>query len=164
MFKRLVICVLNVLFPPLAVMMLTGLNEDVIFNCVLFLLAVIPSHVHGFYISLTYFNRKRKVRKGVYPGTPRRLIWSEKVNNGGASRRQMQELLDEKEGRTLTKRVSRRLTNKIEGWNDGNSEKFAPDSPLSVTSRLSTRRSRRYDDYDDSDGARRNQQSSRRTI
>jgi uncharacterized membrane protein YqaE (UPF0057 family) len=140
MFKRLVICILNILFPPLAVMMLTGLNEDVLLNSVLFLLAVIPSHIHGFYISLTYFNRKRKVRKGIYPGKKRGMIWSDKVNNGGASRREIQALLEENEENTLTKRMSKRVSRKVQSWDDGNSEKMIEvDSPLS---RRSTRRSR----------------------
>jgi uncharacterized membrane protein YqaE (UPF0057 family) len=159
MFKRFVICICNIIFPPFAVLLLTGLNQDVIFNCVLFLLAVIPSHIHGFYISLTYFNRKRKVRKGVYPGKPHGMIWSDKVNNGGASRREMQDLLDEKEGNTLGNRISGRLSNRIENWDDGNSEKFSPASPLS---RRSTRRSRRYDDEYEYDGARLSERSSRR--
>jgi uncharacterized membrane protein YqaE (UPF0057 family) len=155
---------MNILFPPLAVFMLTGLNEDVIFNCVLFLLAVIPSHIHGFYISLTYFQRKRKVRKGVYPGKPHRMIWSQKVNNGGASRSEMQEMLEEKEGRALSQRISRRLTNRVRTWDDGNSEKFAhsPDSPLSRRSTKS-RRSRRYDE-DDFDRGRLSQRSSHRAL
>ena len=76
----------------------------------------------------------------------------------------MQALLDEKDGRILTKRVSRKLTGKIEGWDDGNSEKFTPDSSMSGLSRRSTRRSRRYDDSDDYDGARLSQRSSRRAI
>lgn len=162
MFKRLVICVLNFLFPPLAVLMLTGLNQDVILNCVLFLLAVIPSHIHGFYISFTYFNRKRKVRKGVYPGSPTHLIWSDKVNNGGASRREIQQLLDEKEGKSLTTSLSRKLTNKIDSWNDGNSEKFVEAG--NRLSRKSTRRSRPNDDEYDNDNSPQSSRSSRRII
>lgn len=162
MFKRLTIAFLNVLFPPLAVLLLTGFNEDVILNCVLFLLAVIPSHVHGFYISLTYFNRKRKVRRGLYPGKPRSMIWSNKVNNGGASRREMRDMLEEKEGLggedTLTRKLSRKLSNRIQSWDDGNSEKFVEaGEPLS---RRSTRRSRRNDEV--VVGARLSQRSSRR--
>ena len=168
MFKRLIICMFNIIFPPFAVMLLTGLNQDVIFNCLLFLLAVIPSHVHGFYISLTYFNRKRKVRRGIYPGKPAQMIYSDYVNHGGASRREVRELLDEKNGKTttpVTERISRQLSSRIQTWDDGNSEKFVPDSPVSRTStRRSTRRSRRYDDYDDYEGARLSQRSSRRAI
>jgi uncharacterized membrane protein YqaE (UPF0057 family) len=40
----------NIFFPPLAVMMMTGLGADTLLNSLLFLCAVIPSHVHGFYI------------------------------------------------------------------------------------------------------------------
>lgn len=47
---RILLMLVNIFFPPLAVMMLTGLGADTALNCLLFLLAVIPSHVHGFYI------------------------------------------------------------------------------------------------------------------
>jgi uncharacterized membrane protein YqaE (UPF0057 family) len=165
MFKRFVICICNILFPPFAVYLLTGLNEDLILNCVLFLLAVIPSHVHGFYISLTYFNRKRKVKKGKYPGKPHKGIWSSKVNNGGASKRDMREMLEEKEmgpsrrrekakresGKPgLVRRLSDRLQDQYAKW-DGEAEKYwdgwdgheaQTQSPVSpVSSEGSSRRS-----------------------
>ena len=47
---RILLTMVNIFFPPLAVMMLTGLGADTMLNCLLFLCAVIPSHVHGFYI------------------------------------------------------------------------------------------------------------------
>lgn len=58
---RVLVMLVNIFFPPLAVMMLTGLGADTALNSLLFLLAVIPSHVHGFYISWVYFWRRRKV-------------------------------------------------------------------------------------------------------
>lgn len=58
---RILVMLVNIFFPPLAVMMLTGLGADTAVNCLLFLLAVIPSHIHGFYISWVYFWRRRKV-------------------------------------------------------------------------------------------------------
>ena len=58
---RICITIVNIFFPPLAVAMLCGLDHDCMINCFLFLLAVIPSHVHGFYISCTYFHRRKKV-------------------------------------------------------------------------------------------------------
>ncbi|KAK5363016.1 hypothetical protein LTR20_010059 [Exophiala xenobiotica] len=131
LFKRLVITFCNIFFPPLAVMLLTGANEDFIFNCVMFLLAVIPSHIHGFYVSLTYFNRKGKVRRGVYPGPPKHLIWSERVNNGGASWKEVERLKRMKEDGRLSRRVSRRVTGqsdrsssqrRVEDWDNGPKE------------------------------------------
>jgi len=140
MFKRVIIALLNIFFPPLAVALLCGPNEDLIFNCLLFLLAVIPSHIHGFYISLTYFNRKRKVRRGVYPGKPRSGIWSEKVNTGGVGRREVERLKYDKEekkrlakaasrgsgggggggGGIMAEQISRRSSNRmVEDWDDG---------------------------------------------
>ena len=130
MLKRMVICIFNIIFPPVAVMLLTGVGEDVFINSMLFLLAVIPSHVHGFYISCTYFNRKRKVRKGIYPGKRKRMIYSDKVNNGGASRREMELMRKEKDEGKLSKRVSNRMSNKVEGWDDG-SEKYSETAALS---------------------------------
>jgi uncharacterized membrane protein YqaE (UPF0057 family) len=47
---RILLMIVNIFFPPLAVMMMTGLGADTLLNSLLFLCAVIPSHVHGFYI------------------------------------------------------------------------------------------------------------------
>lgn len=58
---RILIMTVNIFFPPLAVAMLTGMGMDKALNCLFFLLAVIPSHVHGFYVSWVYFARRRRV-------------------------------------------------------------------------------------------------------
>ncbi|KPI34955.1 uncharacterized protein AB675_3816 [Cyphellophora attinorum] len=138
MGKRMVITVANVLFPPLAVMLITGLNTDVLINCVLFLLVVFPSHIHGLYISLTYFNRKRKVRKGIYPGDKRSGIYSEKVQNGGATRREVAKLkaerdfgkLEKKESRQSRPGIPRQLSNRIDDWDDGLKEVMSRETSL----------------------------------
>ena len=57
-----VVFCINLLFPPAAVMIVAGPGMDTILNCLFFLLGVIPSHIHGFYITCTYFSRRRKVR------------------------------------------------------------------------------------------------------
>ena len=144
----------------MAVMMICGPNEDFIFNCVMFLLAIIPSHVHGFYISVTYFNRKRKVRKGVYPGKRKHLIWSDKVNDGGASRREIDRLRSEKEQGRLSRRATRRLTGSVERsssrkrvqeWDDGLDDYALSPQMSRVSSHgngRSVRRQRRERDYD----------------
>lgn len=127
MAKRVIIMVMNFLFPPIAVMMLTGMGTDTLVNSLLFLLAVIPSHFHGFYVSLVYFYRKRKVRKGVYPGDKASMIFSERVNNGGATRREMQKLKEERDHGKLEQKgsrlsrpgVSRQLSNRVATWDDG---------------------------------------------
>ncbi|KAK5170957.1 uncharacterized protein LTR77_004101 [Saxophila tyrrhenica] len=106
MLYRISILILNFLFPPLAVLLLTGPNFDFALNCVLLLLAVIPSHVHGFLISTTFFHRRSKVKKGQYPGDPIPLITSEYVTNGGATTREVV-LLKNAEGRKR-RRSSRR--------------------------------------------------------
>ena len=90
--KRLTITLVNILFPPLAILLLCGSETDLVINCLLFLAAVLPSHIHAFYVSCTYFNRKRKVKKQVYPGDWRRGIYSEKVQNGGASNKEIARL------------------------------------------------------------------------
>jgi uncharacterized membrane protein YqaE (UPF0057 family) len=95
--KRMIIGSMNVLFPPFAVYMLCGAGGDLLLNSILFLLAVIPSHIHGFYISCTYFHRKRKARRGVYPGPPKHLIYSSKIQNGGASRTEVRRMKAEAE-------------------------------------------------------------------
>ena len=50
--------------------------------------------MHGFYITCTYFHRKRKVQRGIYPGGKKAGIWSEKVWNGDASNAKVRELWD----------------------------------------------------------------------
>jgi uncharacterized membrane protein YqaE (UPF0057 family) len=100
--KRLTVTLINIFCPPLAVILLCGPETDFIINCLLFLAGVIPSHLHAVYISWTYFNRKRKVRKGVYPGKWRRGIYSAKVQKGGASNTEIarlkREMAEGKEG------------------------------------------------------------------
>ncbi|KAM0719662.1 hypothetical protein Q7P37_003793 [Cladosporium fusiforme] len=95
---RILLMLVNIFFPPLAVMMLTGLGADTALNCLLFLLAVIPSHVHGFYLSWMYFWRRRKVRKGRWPGPPLSMIVSKNVTNGGLSDREVARLYREEKG------------------------------------------------------------------
>jgi uncharacterized membrane protein YqaE (UPF0057 family) len=94
--KSLTLGFVNMLFPPLAVYMLCGVGQDLFINSMLFLLAVIPSHFHGFYLSWTYFSRKRKVAKGRYPGGRKAIIHSEKVQNGGASPSEVKSLYRQK--------------------------------------------------------------------
>ncbi|TID26592.1 hypothetical protein E2P81_ATG01064 [Venturia nashicola] len=85
---RILITTVNIFFPPVAVMMLTGLGHDTLVNSLLFLAGVLPSHVHGFYISCTYFHRRRKARKGRYPGDAKGMIASKNVLNGGLTSRE----------------------------------------------------------------------------
>ncbi|KAK9777771.1 hypothetical protein AB5N19_04481 [Seiridium cardinale] len=104
MFKRLVVLFFNLLFPPLAVFLLCGFDADFAMNCFLFILAVIPSHIHGMYISFIYFHRKNRVRKGRWPGKRRGLIYSEKVQNGGATSRQLEDIRMSEKQRTASKK------------------------------------------------------------
>ncbi|TKA78090.1 hypothetical protein B0A55_03279 [Friedmanniomyces simplex] len=103
------ITVINIFFPPLAVAMLCGWQWDCMLNCFLFLLAVIPSHVHGFYISCTYFHRRNKVKKGRWPGGPKSLIHSSNVINGGASNAEAARLWRKENG--VEEKESRRSRN-----------------------------------------------------
>lgn len=134
MGKRLIIMMCNIFFPPLAVLLITGLGADVLINCLLFLAAVIPSHVHGFYISWVYFGRKRRVRNGLYPGDKRAFIYSDRVNNGGAGRRELAKLkggdkLDDSEKDTEVEvdaarpALSRNVSQRVETWDDGFDER-----------------------------------------
>lgn len=59
---RVFLTIVNIFFPPVAVLMVCGASQDFIINCGLFLLAVIPSHIHGFYITCVYFHRRSKVQ------------------------------------------------------------------------------------------------------
>jgi uncharacterized membrane protein YqaE (UPF0057 family) len=146
MAKRVAIMIMNIIFPPIAVMMLTGLGTDTLVNSLLFLLAVIPSHVHGFYISWVYFYRKRKVRKGVWPGNKASGIFSERVNNGGATPKEMAKLKEERDygkieqkGSRLSRPgVSRQLSNQIDNWDDGFDKEILTTRSSSLNRRSNT--------------------------
>ncbi|GAB7366118.1 hypothetical protein MBLNU230_g7680t1 [Neophaeotheca triangularis] len=97
-FDRIAMMIINILFPPLTVMILSGFGWDLILNCLFFLAAVIPAHIHGFYISMTYFHRKSKVQKGKYPGGRKSLIESKNVLRGGASKAEYERLWEKEHG------------------------------------------------------------------
>lgn len=78
--------------PPLSVMIVAGVGMDALINTFWLLCGVIPGHIHGFYITWTYFSRKKKVRKGRYPGGPRPFIYSKRVINGDASDERVRQL------------------------------------------------------------------------
>jgi hypothetical protein len=82
---------------PNAPPQVAGVGADCIINTLLFIAGVIPGHIHAFYITCTYFHRKRKARRGRYPGGPKPFIYSERVWNGGVSRQRVQQLWEEKE-------------------------------------------------------------------
>lgn len=73
-------------------MLVAGVGMDALVNTLWFLCGVIPGHIHGFYITWTYFSRKKKVRKGRYPGGPKPLIYSPRVINGDASPQRVRQL------------------------------------------------------------------------
>lgn len=77
-------------------MLVAGPGPDCLINTLLFIAGVLPGHIHGFYITCTYFHRKRKVRKGRYPGGRKRGIYSQTVWNGGASNARVRELWEKK--------------------------------------------------------------------
>lgn len=120
LFKRVSIALLNIFFPPFAVMLLCGLNADVLINSLLFLLAVFPSHIHGFYISMTYFNRKRKARSGIYPGRKRRGITSEKVNTGGIGWKEAEKLRLQMEGERKGRKKEKRARTEAVAMSESN--------------------------------------------
>lgn len=103
MLSRIFIFLLNIFMPPLAVLLLCGFGMDFCLNCLFFLLAVIPSHIHGMYISFTYFSRSGKVRHGRLPGGHRGGIYSDRVQNGGASKRQLEQIAMAQEAKRIRK-------------------------------------------------------------
>ena len=68
-----------------------------------------PSHIHGFYLSCTYYHRKGKVRKGRYPGGPKAGIFDQRVWRGGASRERVEELRGEEGKKKAGQRRRRRV-------------------------------------------------------
>ncbi|KAL9621377.1 MAG: hypothetical protein Q9160_004137 [Pyrenula sp. 1 TL-2023] len=115
MMKRFGLMLINIVFPPLGILLLCGPESDMIINCVLFILAVIPSHIHAFYISMTYFHRKSKVRKGQWPGPWKSFIYSEKVQNGGASASQVRKLKQAQQAEGTGEKLVRRLSGRSNG-------------------------------------------------
>lgn len=73
-------------------MLVAGLGMDALVNTLWFLCGVVPGHVHGFYVTWTYFSRKKKVRNGRYPGGPKPFIYSRRVVNGDASDERVRQL------------------------------------------------------------------------
>ena len=147
--KRGILTCINIIFPPLGVMLLCGPETDVIMNCILFLFAIIPSHVHAFYISCTYFNRKKKVRKGIYPGTWRQGIYSERVQNGGASWKEIERLRAIPKGKLpidhgLTPTSSRSRSRSRKSAYSNGTGSLVQQAP--VTSRSGLRKSTGYQD------------------
>jgi uncharacterized membrane protein YqaE (UPF0057 family) len=108
MLAQIFIFILNILFPPLAVLLVAGPGMDFMLNCIFFLLAVIPSHIHGMYVTWTYWSRKRKVSKGKLPGKRRGGIYSEKVQMGGASKGQLRDIERMREEEKMRKKEARK--------------------------------------------------------
>ena len=92
-----------------------GVGMDTVVNCLFFIAGVIPGHVHGFYITCTYFHRKSKVRKGRYPGRRATGIYSSKVWNGGASNEHVRDL-EEAEILKEEEMLMRRRTKSSRSW------------------------------------------------
>lgn len=80
-------------------MLVAGVGMDTLVNTLLFVAGVVPGHVHGFYVTWTYFSRKSKVKKGRYPGGPKPLLYSRRVTNGNASDERVRQLWREEEQR-----------------------------------------------------------------
>lgn len=103
----------------------------------LFLAAIIPSHIHGFYLSCTYFHRRRKVRRGRWPGGPKPLIYSDNVLCGGARWDEAQRLRRLEQGggpdekvelrkqRRASRRESRRVTRRPGGYGESRQASYA---------------------------------------
>lgn len=101
---------------PSNIFQIAGPGMDCLINTLFFIAGVIPGHIHGFYISCTYFNRKKKVRKGRYPGGRKSLIYSEEVWNGGASNEEVRELRARERRRDEEKMVKRKSRRSSGRW------------------------------------------------
>lgn len=91
---RISITLLNIFFPPLAVGLLDKFSTDCLVNSILFVCGVLPSHIHGFYVSCVYFSRRHKARRGVYPGGNKPFIYTDTILNGGASNAEVRRLAE----------------------------------------------------------------------
>ncbi|PVH83543.1 hypothetical protein DL98DRAFT_358147, partial [Cadophora sp. DSE1049] len=59
--ERILIFTINIFCPPLSVLLVAGPGMDCLINTLFFIAGVIPGHIHGFYVTCTYFHRKHKV-------------------------------------------------------------------------------------------------------
>jgi hypothetical protein len=96
-------------------MLVAGPGMDCILNSVFFIAGVLPGHIHGFYITCTYFHRKRKVNKGRYPGGRKTFIFSEQVWNGGASNGKVRDLLKEQRRKEMEEEEVRMMKRSSKG-------------------------------------------------
>ncbi|KAH6718109.1 hypothetical protein BKA61DRAFT_599038 [Leptodontidium sp. MPI-SDFR-AT-0119] len=127
--ERILIFTINIFFPPLSVLLVAGPGTDCLINTLLFIAGVIPGHIHGFYVTCTYFHRRHKVKRGRYPGGRKAGVYSERVWNGGASNRRVDDLWRaerrvemEKEEGSRGKRSMRRNQVVVQESVDGNGE------------------------------------------
>ncbi|KAH0356942.1 hypothetical protein KCU81_g725, partial [Aureobasidium melanogenum] len=91
---RISITLLNIFFPPLAVGFLDNFSTDCLVNSILFVCGVLPSHIHGFYVSCVFFSRRHRVRRGVYPGGNKPFIYTDTILNGGVSNSEVRRLAE----------------------------------------------------------------------
>lgn len=98
---------------------------DALINTLWLLCGVIPGHIHGFYITWTYFSRKRKVLKGRWPGGPKAGIYSRRVIHGDASEETVRRLWlaeqDAREGKAGSGRGFGRRGSRLSGGGGGGS-------------------------------------------
>lgn len=110
--------IINCFLPPLSVMLVAGVGTDALINTLWLLCGVIPGHIHGFYVTWTYFHRKRKVKKGKYPGGPKSFIYSTRVINGDASDERVRQLW-KAEQRAKDEKLMRKRSSWRSAVNDG---------------------------------------------
>lgn len=137
LFYRITVTIINIIFPPLAVAIIAGVEWDCLLNICLLFLGVIPAQVHGFWISTTYFHRRAKIRKGRYPGGPKPFIRSREVLNGGASDEKVARLFLKERGIRLPKGRAVSVSRAGSG-----SRHFSPNGRRSTNRQRSTNRRR----------------------
>lgn len=111
-------------------MLVAGVGMDALVNTLWFLCGVIPGHIHGFYVTWTYFHRKRKVRKGKYPGGPKSFIYSRRVINGDASDERVRQLWKEEQRAKEDKLMRRRSSWRSAVSNGGGGSKRSASGAL----------------------------------
>lgn len=90
MLHRVAVAVLTMFCPPLAVIVLTGVGSpETILNVILYLMAIVPAYIHGFYVYWRHFHeneiRDRHQWEGVQRQSTRPRRHSNN-NSGGSSR------------------------------------------------------------------------------
>ncbi|USW53742.1 Putative proteolipid membrane potential modulator [Septoria linicola] len=116
---RIYVNILGIFLPPVAVYLLYGFGPDFLLNCALTIMGFIPGSIHQMCLDISYWNRRKKVRRGMYPGDRREWIFSKDAQNGGIGDEEVEKLRLTGRTKSEGKREEKRLKSKQKVQDDG---------------------------------------------